>query len=147
MQPTIIEGGISVDDRGTVSFVNGFPFKNIKRFYRVENFSTDVVRAFHGHKKEGKFVFVAKGSALVCAVPFDDEKASRTDAAVQRFTLSERKPSILSIPPGFANGFRSLEPGTVLLFFSTDSLEESKGDDYRFPADHWGSHVWSVEHR
>ena len=42
-QPTIMEGNVFTDDRGTVSFVNGFDFKDVKRFYSEsgENFMED----------------------------------------------------------------------------------------------------------
>lgn len=141
------EGGLAVDDRGTVSFVNGFSFQGVKRFYKIENFSKDVIRAFHGHLKEGKYVYVAKGSIILAAVPLDDVKNPNTKIKPQRFVLSGRKPGIVYIPPGYANGFRILEDDSQILFFSTSTLEESKGDDYRFPADHWGKEVWEVENR
>lgn len=141
------EGGLAVDDRGTVSFVNEFKFENVKRFYKVENFSRDVIRAFHGHLKEGKYVYVAKGSVILAAVPLDNVAAPSKQAKVSRFVLSARKPAVVYIPPGCANGFRSLEDDSQILFFSTASLEESKGDDYRYPADYWGKEVWEVENR
>jgi dTDP-4-dehydrorhamnose 3,5-epimerase len=71
--PRIIAGEISVDDRGSVSFVNGFDFAGVVRFYRVSNFSTSVVRAWHGHKKEAKYAYVVSGSAIVAAVRFDHD--------------------------------------------------------------------------
>src|SRR6266851_768551 len=140
--PTILKGGLAVDDRGQVSFVNGFSFGNIRRFYMVENFSTNVVRAFHGHLKEEKFVLAVSGSALIAAVPFDNPDNPNRDAKPHRFVLSERQPQILRIPAGYANGFRPLEPKTRILFFSTAALEDSAKDDYRFPYDHWGKDVW-----
>jgi dTDP-4-dehydrorhamnose 3,5-epimerase len=66
---------------------------------------------------------------------------------VHRYVLSDRQPRILHIPAGFANGFRPLEPGTKVLFFSTSVLEEAVKDDYRFPYDYWGEDVWKVESR
>ena len=146
-EPTLIAGGFAVDDRGQVSFVNGFAFDPIRRFYLVENFSTEVVRAFHGHLKEEKFVLVVSGSAVVAAVRFDDPLNPNRDAKPQRFVLSDRQPKILFIPAGYANGFRTLEPRTRIMFFSTATLEESAKDDYRFPYDHWGKDVWKVEFR
>lgn len=143
----VFEGGIGIDDRGTVSFVNSFGFSNVKRFYSVENFSTETIRAFHGHLKEAKYVFVSKGSAVVAAVAMDDTKAPSKSNPVKRMILSARKPTILFIPPGYANGFRSLEPDTQIIFFSTSTLEESRSDDYRFPADYWGNQIWEVENR
>ncbi|SRR6266567_4739870 len=145
--PTIIKGGLAVDDRGQVSFVNGFSFAKIERFYMVENFSTEVVRAFHGHLKEEKFVLVVGGAAIVATVQLDDPSNPNRDAKPVRFVLSERQPQILHVPAGFANGFRPLEPKTRILFFSTATLEDSAKDDYRFPHDYWGKEVWEVEFR
>ena len=69
----VIDGGLAVDDRGTLTFANSFDFAGVKRFYQVENFSTETIRAFHGHKKEGKYVYGARGSAIfsrgVCSGP------------------------------------------------------------------------------
>ena len=45
-------GGIAVDDRGQLRFVNDFNFANVKRFYQVENHRQGFIRAWHGHKKK-----------------------------------------------------------------------------------------------
>jgi dTDP-4-dehydrorhamnose 3,5-epimerase-like enzyme len=146
-EPTLIAGGFAVDDRGQVSFVNGFAFGSVQRFYLVENFSTQVVRAFHGHLKEEKFVLVVAGSAIVAAVRIDDPVRPDRQMKPHRFVLSDRQPQILHVPAGYANGFRPLEPGTKILFFSTATLEQAKSDDFRFPHDYWGRSVWAVEPR
>ncbi|MDD5638848.1 MAG: dTDP-4-dehydrorhamnose 3,5-epimerase family protein [Candidatus Pacebacteria bacterium] len=146
-KPNIIEGGLAIDDRGQLTFVNDFNFSDIKRFYVVENFSQDVIRAFHGHLKEGKYAFVVSGSAIVAAVEMDNTIKPNKSNEVYRFILSSRKPNILYIPAGYANGFRAIEKNTKIIFFSTSSLEESKGDDYRFPYDYWGKEIWQVENR
>lgn len=146
-KPNIIEGGLAIDDRGQLTFVNDFNFSDIKRFYVVENFSQDVIRAFHGHLKEEKYVFVVSGSAIVAAVEMDDTIKPNKSNEVYRFILSSRKPNILYIPAGYANGFRAIEKNTKIIFFSTSSLEESKGDDYRFPYDYWGKEIWNIENR
>ena len=145
--PCLIPGGLAVDDRGQLTFANAFSFAHVARFYMVENFSTEVIRAFHGHLKEEKFVFVVSGSAIVAAVGFSDPRNPDRGAKVHRYVLSNRSPQILHIPAGFANGFRPLEPGTKILFFSSATLADSKDDDYRFAADFWGEEVWNVEHR
>ncbi len=146
-EPTIIRGSLAVDDRGQVSFANAFSFEGVRRFYMVENFSTEVARAFHGHLRENKFVFIAAGSAIVAAVALDDPACPSAKFKPHRFVLSARNPQILHIPAGYANGFRPLEPGTKIIFFSTATLEEAANDDYRFPADYWGADVWRVEPR
>lgn len=143
----IIEGGVAIDDRGTLNFANEFNFYGVKRFYQVQNFSTSTIRAFHGHLREAKYVYVPKGSAIVAVVKIDNEESPMKDQKVHRFVLSDKNPQVLFIPPRHANGFRPLENDTRIIFFSTSSLEESKGDDYRYPADYWGNEIWEIENR
>jgi len=142
-----IPGNIFVDDRGLLRFVNGFDMSNIKRFYQVENFNCDMIRAFHGHMREEKYVYVTSGSVLLCLVKLTSKDKPSRKSKVERIVLSARSPQIVHIPAGYANGFRSLENNTSIIFFSTTTMEESKSDDYRFPFDYWGKDIWSVEYR
>lgn len=144
-KPYLIKGGLAVDERGCVSFANGFDFKSVKRFYLAENVSTDTIRAFHGHLKEAKYVLVVSGAALVVAIEIDHPQAPSKDKEPQRFVLSAKNPAVLYIPAGYANGFRALEQGTKVMFFSDKTLEESEGDAFRFPFDYWGRDVWGVK--
>ena len=144
---SLIDGGLAVDDRGILTFANKFNFYGVKRFYQVLNFSTSTIRAFHGHLREAKYVYVAKGSAIVAAVRLDNIDSPSKNLKVNRFILSDKNPKILFIPPKYANGFRPLEIDTRIIFFSTSTLEESEGDDYRFPIDYWGEEIWEVENR
>ena len=138
MKEKIINGGIAVDDRGSVRFINDFDFKGVKRFYHVENHKRGFIRAWHGHKKEGKYVYVVDGSALIGIVNMKTNKISK-------YILSSKSPKILWIPPGYFNGFKSLEENTKIMFFSTTSLEESLGDDIRKDFDEWN--IWSDDYR
>ena len=97
--------------------------------------------------EEAKYVYVSKGSAIVAAVKLDDVDNPSKDLPINRYILSDLKPQVLFIPPGHANGFRPLQRDTRIIFFSTSTLQESKGDDYRYPADYWGKDVWEVENR
>jgi len=139
----LIRGGIAVDDRGSLSFVNDFNFENVKRFYQVENHRCGFIRAWHGHKNEGKYVWVASGSALVGAVPLSAEKGDLSK--LSKFVLSDKSPAILWIPPCFFNGFMNLEEKTRIVFFSTSTIDESKNDDTRLPYDTWN--IWQEDYR
>ena len=148
----IINGNKAIDDRGIVSFVNDFDFKNVKRFYQVQNHSKNFIRAWHGHVHEGKYVYVPKGSILIGAVEMPSLSHSddlgqnvNKEAAPKKFILSSEKPSILYIPPNHANGFMTLTDDTVVIFFSTSTLEESKNDDIRFEYNKWD--IWNIEYR
>ena len=145
----MIDGGLSVDDRGQVTFVNKFDFKNVKRFYMVENHEVGFVRAWHGHMKESKYVFVPQGSALIGAVKIPKNELVNLEAVdnslVEKFVLSSNKPQVLYIPSGYANGFMTLKENTKVMFFSTSTLEDSLNDDIRFDWDRWD--IWNIERR
>ena len=143
--PQVLRGGISADDRGEVVFVNDFHFDSVKRFYVVQNHRAGFVRAWHAHKKEAKYVFVSAGSALVGAVVIDNWEKPDPKAVVHRFTLSSHTPAVLFVPAGYANGFMSLTADATLIFFSTASMEETKGDDVRYDARYWD--IWNVVER
>mgnify|MGYP004462761555 FL=1 len=153
--PKVISGGIAVDDRGSVTFVNDFDFSGVKRFYQVQNHRRGFIRAWHGHQKEAKYVYVPTGSALVGAVPvpnyvYMDEMGGDVevipgDKRPEKFILSSKSPKVLHIPAGYCNGFMTLEENTIVQFFSTSTLEESLGDDVRFDFDKWD--IWEEDYR
>jgi dTDP-4-dehydrorhamnose 3,5-epimerase len=93
MEPKIINGGVATDDRGSVRFVNEFNFDGVKRFYQVQNHRAGFIRAWHGHHKEGKYVYVAKGTAIIGAVPIDMMIEKNIDQSkVVKTVLSSNNP-------------------------------------------------------
>jgi dTDP-4-dehydrorhamnose 3,5-epimerase len=144
-RPRLLRGEVHVDDRGTVRHVNAFDFEGVKRFYVVENHRVGLVRAWHGHRREAKYVTVVTGAALLAVVAIDDWECPSLDAPVERFVLSASSPAVLFVPAGYANGFMSLTGDARLVFFSTTTLDESRDDDVRFPARTWDP--WGIEER
>jgi dTDP-4-dehydrorhamnose 3,5-epimerase len=136
---------VATDDRGHLRFVNNFEVEKYQRFYLIENYQAGFVRAWHGHKLDGKAFFVTRGAALVGAVRIDDWDSPSTNLTVDRVVLSSEKPAVFEIPPGYANGFMALEYATQVLVFSMMPFDQAADDDYRFPARHWD--IWSVEER
>lgn len=136
----LIEGSTAIDDRGKLSFFNDFNFESVKRFYIVENHQKNFIRAWHGHKKEEKYVYVSRGVAIVVAINMDDNEDKK------RYILSGDKPQILHIPAGYYNGFKTLTDDTQVVFFSTSTIKESQGDDFRVTANKW-KHMFKVEKR
>lgn len=138
-------GGLAADDRGYVRFFNGLPMHLFKRQYFVSNHTPKFVRAWHGHQHEAKAVTIISGSALVCAVRVVDWSHPDKQASVHREVLSATNPSVLFIPASHANGFMTLEPGTLVQFLSTASIEESLRDDIRLDARYWDP--WGITER
>lgn len=145
MEPVLLSGGLAVDDRGEVGFVNAFDFSGVRRFYTVRNHRSGFVRAWHAHRNEAKYVTAVSGAALVGAVRIDDWERPGKALPVTRHVLAAAQPKVLFIPAGYANGFMSLTDDTRLMFFSTRTLDESKNDDFRYDARHWD--IWTVEER
>lgn len=144
-EPTVIKGGVAVDDRGSVRFVNDFNFAEVKRFYQIQNHKPGFVRAWHGHKNEAKYFLCVSGSFLCGAVKVDDWSNPSKDLKVHRVVLSSETPAVLAIPAGYANGLMSLTEDAKLVVFSCSTLEQSLNDDIRFPGRYWD--IWSVEER
>ncbi len=140
-----IEGGVGVDDRGEVFFANNFHFEGVKRFYAIHNHHIGFIRAWHAHKKAAKYVVVTRGAALIGAVKVDHWENPSKNIKVHRFVLSSTKPGVLYIPPGYANGAMSLTDDAQIVYFCTDTLEETMQDDYRYHAQYWN--IWDVEAR
>lgn len=144
-QVKFISGGTAVDDRGRLDFINELSLEGFSRFYVVSNHRQGFIRAWHGHRFEGKAVVLLQGSALVCAVEVDNWESPAKDLPISRNVLSLSKFGALWIPPGFANGFMSLTADAQLMFLSTSSLEDSAKDDIRFDAKYWNP--WDIEER
>jgi dTDP-4-dehydrorhamnose 3,5-epimerase len=144
-KPFLMAGGLAADDRGEVGFVNDFRFEGVKRFYTVSNHRQGFVRAWHAHRREGKYVTAVSGAAVIGAVRIDNWENPSRDLPVERFVLSANKPGVVYVPPGYANGFMSLTPDLKLIFFSTSSLEDSHGDDIRYDSRYWD--IWQVVER
>lgn len=145
MPPELVSGGVAVDDRGRLGYVEGVCMDGVRRLYVVSNHRSGHVRAWHGHKNETKLVMVVAGAAIVAAVEVDDWEHPSRDLEVHRWVLSEDRLAVLRIPPGWANGFRTLTPGARVMFWSSSTLEESSSDDFRWHARYWDA--WGVEER
>ena len=144
-EPTLVKGGKVVDDRGSLSFINEFTLENFKRFYLVHNHERGFIRAWHGHKNEAKGIVAVRGSIVVGAVKMSNEINPDKSQAPERFVLSSDTPSILIVPSGYANGFKTLSEDALVLIFSSSTLDESKDDDYRFSYDY--CNIWDIEPR
>ncbi len=128
------------DDRGTLDqvFNMDLPF-NVKRIYVIYS-NKDIIRGFHGHKKEWKAFYIAKGSAKFNIVNIKTKE-------VKTYVLNEKKPQLLVVPNGYYNGLRPLEDNTIIFCLSSATLEESKKDDIRTSPFAFGKEIWEVESR
>jgi dTDP-4-dehydrorhamnose 3,5-epimerase-like enzyme len=133
----IVEGGISVDERGSISHVNGFDMNDIKRFYIIHQNDSSVIRAWHGHKYEKKYFYALRGSFTIAFVKIDNWEKPSADLKPAIFTIISEKSEILCIPEGYASSIKANEPESMLMVFSNKTLSEAVGDSWRFDKDLW----------
>lgn len=124
------------DGRGSVYCAKDELDKHkIKRTYVVKNWSKGLIRAWHGHKNGWTGLHVIKGAFKIVVRKMKDLSATQPsiDSNTDAFWLSDRKPGIVWIPPGYYHGHKSLEDDSRLLVYSTQTFEEVKKDDVRYP--------------
>ncbi|KKL86366.1 hypothetical protein LCGC14_1945470 [marine sediment metagenome] len=142
-KPKLYVGGVAVDERGILGFNNNLDLSDVKRFYTISNHTDGFIRAWHAHRKEGKYFMALSGVVIIVALPFHFSVSKVSDKGwiapskeeeVYKQTLAPTN-GVFYIPPGYANGFKLLTSDTKIMVFSTSTLEESKKDDYRHEFD------------
>ena len=138
--PRLVQGGLHVDMRGTVSFVNDFDFKGVDRFYTIRPHRAREPRGWTGHQRDHKWFTCVQGSFLVAVVKPDIwDSIPTSNLPIERYVLSAAKPSVLSVPPGHATGMMALSDDAILMVFSSGKIQDARNDDFRFAL-----HVWPI---
>ncbi|WP_320113091.1 dTDP-4-dehydrorhamnose 3,5-epimerase family protein [Draconibacterium orientale] len=136
-KPELIAGGTFTDHRGILSYVNDFNLTSIKRFYTITHPDKNVVRAWQGHQEEHKYFHVVKGSFIVAWVEIDNFNSPSPNLKANYKVLKASENNVLSVPPGYANGLKAIEPNAQIMVFSDYALNESLDDKIRFDKDLW----------
>ncbi|WP_163400295.1 WxcM-like domain-containing protein [Flavobacterium fluviatile] len=137
MGAKVIQGGCFSDQRGTISYVNDFSFKDIERFYIISNSDQHPIRAWQGHKLDAKNFYCISGSFKIHFVKIDNWDKPSKDLEVETIIVSVSESKIVHIPAGYANAIESLETGSKLISFSTIPLAAVSEDDIRYASDYW----------
>lgn len=145
-KPFKIDMPLHVDDRGSVyCAIDNMDSEEIKRTYVVNNWKAGMIRAWHGHQKGWTGLHVIHGAAKVVARDITEEGLPGLQNWT--FTLSDRNPGIVWVPPGYFNGAMSLVDNTKILVYSTLTFEECKQDDVRAKLQDWDLSYWKVVNR
>ena len=133
----IIDGEIFRDNRGEIYSLNSFILDGIKRFYVLHHPDTSVIRGWHGHQFEKKWFYCIKGSFTVGFVKIDDWENPNKNLTPQIFSLSDKESKIICLPEGYANCIKAIEPNSIMMVYSDKTLEEAKGDSWRYDNSMW----------
>src|ERR1039458_8901693 len=112
--PRIIEGGLYVDNRGSLAFFNEFAFPGVERFYIIRPARPRAVRGWIGHQRDQKWFTAVEGTIAVAVVRPDDWQSPDAHAPVSKFVLAATKPQILTVPPGHATAIIGISPQAAL---------------------------------
>lgn len=96
--------------------------------------STNHVVAWHKHKLQTDYWVCIKGS-------FKVGLATKEEGA-EFVYLSDKQPKVLKIPPGVYHGYKSLEPGSILLYYLTHKYNPQ--DEFRAKVGDFGE-IWEAE--
>ncbi|AOS44996.1 hypothetical protein Verru16b_02065 [Lacunisphaera limnophila] len=133
----VIPGGLHRDARGAVQHVNGFSFSQVDRFYCIAPAVCGEIRGWVGHQRDWKWFFVARGRFdLGYVKPRVWHEPAEEDRPVV-LALADNMPQVVAVPPGHYTASRALEPGSVLLVFSSGRIETASEDDHRQPPGAW----------
>lgn len=124
------------DDRGFFAEILKAGEKNFKEIKQTSYTETypGIIKAFHWHKKQWDFWFVARGMAQV--VLYDLRKKSSTNGETQVIYAGEDNRVVIAIPPGVAHGYRVLGSKKVGLFYhTTQAYDPQNPDEERIPFD------------
>lgn len=136
MIPKITKGGSHTDTRGTLFYNNDFDASQIKRVYVIENATTDIIRAWQGHKIEQRWFSAIKGSFKIQLIEIDNWENPNKNIEMLTFIINTEKLDVLHIPKGYVSSIQSLEKGSKLLVMADHLLGEIK-DEYRYEVDYF----------
>lgn len=136
LTPTLIQGGIHRDDRGSLTYNNEVDLSAIKRFYTIQP-APDKLRGWQGHQIEQKWFTAVRGAVLVLLVRPDDWTNPSFSLKPIEVVLKEGTGDVLHVPAGYATAFKPITPDASIGVFSDLTLEESSADSYRFDEKMW----------
>jgi dTDP-4-dehydrorhamnose 3,5-epimerase-like enzyme len=131
MKHKVITGNHHTDNRGNLTFNNDFDASDIKRIYTIENESTNIIRAWQGHKIESRWFSAIKGSFEIKIIKIKNWENPDKNAEVFSIILNDKNLNTLCVPNGYLNSIQALEENSKLLAMSDYKLGEIN-DEYKF---------------
>jgi dTDP-4-dehydrorhamnose 3,5-epimerase-like enzyme len=128
----MIKGTTFSDHRGSLSFINNFDMKSIRRFYTIRHYNTNIIRAWQGHKFEVKYFHPIQGSFKIGIIIPDNWSNPSKNLKIETIIISSKEVQILHVKGGCISGFKALEQDSAMMVYSDKTLEQSENDDFRW---------------
>lgn len=136
MEPVLIKGGAFKDERGRLSYNNGFDASEVCRIYTIENIDTEFVRGWQGHFVEQRWFSAVMGAFEIKLIKIDNWEEPSKSLESKVFRLDSETLDVLHTPAGFISSIRSLQYGSKLLVMADYPLGETN-DERRYLSDYF----------
>lgn len=130
--PYIIKGDLFKDNRGKLFSCNEFNMSSVKRLYVIENFDSNYIRGWKGHKIETRWFFAIRGSIIINTILISDLENSHPSPELKTFILNEDNLNVLEVPPGFATSIKQYSNGDRICVFADYEIGVSGDEDLRW---------------
>lgn len=129
--PHILKGAKHTDHRGRITYNNDFDLSRVKRIYTIENWNTETIRGWQGHKIERRWFSAIQGSFEIRLIQIDNWENPSRNCKMFIFELKGEELDVVNVPKGYVSSIQALQPNSKLLVMADYFLGEVK-DEYRF---------------
>jgi len=136
----VLNGKKHEDERGIITFNNEFDASSVKRIYTIENYSTNFIRGWQGHRIEQRWFASMKGKFEIFVIKIDDFEKPSEDLKPYKFIIEDNELNYLHIPAGCITAIKALVEGSKLLVLADYGIREIQ-DEYRFPIDYFNNEL------
>ena len=105
---------------------------SVKRFYVIENFDSNYIRGWKGHKIETRWFFAIRGSIIINTILISDLENSHPSPELKTFILNEDNLNVLEVPPGFATSIKQYSDGDRICVYADYEIGVSGDEDLRW---------------
>jgi len=140
----LVDLQVHIDNRGWLSELlraDDDHFAGFGQLYLVNNFQSNVVRAFHKHLEQDEWFFVTQG--IIQFIFIDERLETSTQGQLNAFVLSGERPQALYVPRGVQHGSMALTSGAQIMAVTNVPYDKANPDEVRLPSDAYGK-LWQL---
>jgi dTDP-4-dehydrorhamnose 3,5-epimerase-like enzyme len=134
--PKLYTGEQFTDYRGTLTFSNDLDIGEVKRIYFIENETTEVIRAWQGHKIENRWFTVVEGAFLIKLIKIDNWSKPSKKLFQESYHLKGSNFECLFVPKGYATSIQALEGNSKIMVMANFLFGETK-DEFRYDQEYF----------
>lgn len=121
-------------------------FHGFGQVYVVSNIGKPT-RALHLHEEMWDWFCVVKGAAIFLFVKEVKQGGEVVEYHVQRVVVTDRVPTLISVPPTVYHGWTGLEDDAIMVAIASEPYNRENPDEKRVNPDIVGASWWEIQRR